>query len=210
MNRKSIYIVLAVLALVVATLACGESTPEVRVPEATPKPGETQPAAPPAATATERPAPTPTTAPLGSSRSNPAPVGAEVTINDMTMKIIEVTRPADDIVAAGNMFNATPEPGNEYIMVTISVVCNKSSDVTCQLNSYLDFKLTGSSGSVRDPEIIVGVAGLLGDPLEDTEFFGGATVTGGTSIFEVAQDETDLILIYEPLFGTSKAYLAVQ
>ncbi len=206
MNRKSTYIVLAVLALVVATLACGESTPEVRVPEASPKPGETQPAAPPAASATERRARTPTTAPLGSSRSNPAPVGAEVTIDDMTMKIIEVTRPADDIVAAGNMFNATPEPGNEYIMVTISGVCNKSSDVTCQLNSYFDFKLTGSSGSVRDPEMVVaGVAGLL----EDAEFFGGATVTGGM-IFEVAQDETDLILIYEPLLGMSKAYLAVQ
>jgi len=201
MNRKSAYIVLVVLALIVATWACGESTPEVRVPEATPKPGETQ-----SATATERLASTPTTAPPGSARSNPAPVGAEVTIDDMTMKIIEVTRPADDIVAAGNMFNATPEPGNEYIMVTISGVCNKSSDVTCQLNSYFDFKLTGSSGSVRDPEMMVaGVAGLL----ETAEFFGGVTVTGGM-IFEVAQDETDLILIYEPLLGMSKAYLAVQ
>lgn len=206
MNGRVYVALLAVLVLVMATLACGESTPEVRVPEATPQPGEAQPTAPPAATATERPAPTPTTAPLGSSRSNPAPVGAEVTINDMTFRIVELTRPADNIVAAGNMFNATPEPGNEYVMVTISAVCNKSSDQTCQVNPYLDFKLTGSSGSVREPEMMIaGVAGLL----EDSEFFGGATVTGGM-IFEVAQGETDLILIYKPFLSVSEAYLAVE
>lgn len=198
MNRKSVYIVLAVLALVVATWACG-STPEVRMPEATLKPGETR-----SVTMSESLAPTPTTAPLGSARSNPAPVGTEVIIDDVTMKIIEVTRPVDDIVAAGNMFNAAPEPGNEYIMVTISVVCNESPDVTCLLGSY-DFELTGSSGFVHDPAWVVGVAGLL----ESVEFFGGATVTGGL-IFEVAQDETDLILIYEPLISFSKAYLVVQ
>jgi hypothetical protein len=53
--------------------------------------------------------------------------------------------------------------------------------------------------------MIAGVAGLL----EDSEFFGGATVTGGM-IFEVAQSETDLILIYEPFLSTSEAYLAVE
>ena len=195
MNKRSILITLAVLVLIAVTLACGESTPEVRTP----------------GFATERPAPTPTTAPLGSSRSNPAPAGSEVIISDITIKVGEVTRPADDIVAAGNMFNSAPEPGNEYIMVTVSVVCNKSSDATCQL-SCLDFKLTGSSGSIHDAETMMdGVAGLLPD-LNHREFFGGSTTTGGM-IFEVVQGETDLVLIYKPwldILDVSEVYLAVE
>lgn len=95
MNGRIYVALLAPLALVMATLACGESTPEVRVPKARQQPSEAQPTAPPAATATERPVPTSTTAPLGSSRSNPAPIGAEVTINDMTLKVMELTRLMD-------------------------------------------------------------------------------------------------------------------
>jgi len=204
MNYRVYGVLSAVLVLVIATLACGRSTPEVKVPEATPQPSEVQPTTSLAATATKRPTLTPTTAPLGSSRSNPAPVGAEVTIDDMTFKVVELTRPADDIVAAGNMFYDKPEPGNEYAMVTISVTCNKSSDETCRV-SYLDFKLIGSSGIVREPEIVAGVTGLL----KSSKFFGGVTVTGKI-IFEIAQDETNLILAYKPFLGVSEAYLAVE
>ena len=132
--------------------------------------------------------------------------GAEVTINDMTMQVLNLTRPADDIIAAGNMFNSEADEGNEYIIVSLSVTCDKGTDDTCSFSVLSDFTLTGSSGSVRDAEwMISGVDSLF----EETEFYGGATVEGGLA-FQVDQEETDLILIYEPLFATSKAYLAVE
>ena len=65
---------------------------------------------------------------------------------------------------------------------------------------------SNKTGVAHDAEwMVTGVDGQL----ESTEFFGGATVTGSL-FFEVEQDETDLLLRYEELFGTDTAYLALQ
>jgi hypothetical protein len=197
MKGKRVLAVGATTLLVLTSLACGGTTPEVRIPE-----GTSQPGGPAATTPSE---PVATTAPLGASRSNPAPAGAEVTINQMTMSVVEVVRPADAVVAAGNPFNPTPEPGNQFVLVGISIACNRSGDDTCTVNTFLDFALTGSSGSVREPRIIAGVPELS----DHAEFFGGAATRGGM-VFEVGEDETDLVLIYDPFLGPGQAYLAVE
>lgn len=190
MQKKYLFIVMPIIALVVAALACAESTPEVKAPE---EEGEQ-------ASQTEA-----TSVPVGSSRSNPAPLGSEVTIDEMTFVIADVIRPANDIVAGGNEFNSAPEEGKEFVMVTISATCEKGGEESCLVGPSLDLSLIGSAGVVYDPEwLISGVD----NQLESTEFFGGSTVSGSI-FFEVQQGETDLLMRYEPFLGLSKAFLAL-
>jgi len=190
MTKYLPYIAIAILIL--AALACSESTPQVKPPS------DDSTAAPAAVEATETPS-------IGSSRNNPAPPGSEVTIDNMTFVVLDSTRPVDALVAEGNMFNPEPEAGNEYVMITISVTCEKAEDETCTIGPMWDMALVGSAGVTHDVEwAIAGVDGQL----EQTEFYGGATASGSL-IFEVGQGETDLVLRYQSLLGTSKAFLAV-
>ena len=136
--------------------------------------------------------------------SNPAPVGSEVSVNNMTFTLLEAVRPADEIVAEGNMFNPTPEEGSEYVLVRLSIRCDRGPDATCR-PAVFEFSIVDSGGLVHDPSIMTsGVPGLL----EFDEMFGGATKTGGL-IFEVPEDDAGLVLIYEPLLSTTKTYLVI-
>ncbi len=195
-SLKKLPVFFALLALVLASLACGSPTPEVTVPEQESNTSEEAPA--PAPAATEAPKP------LGSARSNPAPLGSEVAISNMTIVVTEVVAPANNIVAEGNMFNSTPEPGNEYIFVNISVMCTKSADETCNLSGF-EFSLIDSAGITHDAEIfIAGVSGLF----EGGEFYGGSTKTGYLP-FLAPESDLSAIIKFEELFG-GEAYLAIQ
>jgi len=189
------------LPILVATLACGQSTPEVSTQ---PPAGTEQPISPSGQQPTEPP-PTPTEASLGSSRSNPAPAGSEVKIDDYVVVVTEVISPADDIVRRGNMFNTTPEPGNHYVFVNTTVTCTLPSDQSCNLSTF-EFTLIDASGIAHDPGIfLTGVTGLL----EDGEFFGGATKSGYLA-FIVPDDDAGLILHYEALLFGGEAFMAIQ
>jgi hypothetical protein len=131
-------------------------------------------------------------------------MGTEVMTKYQIQKIEEVIRPADDQVAQANMFNPDPEPGNEYVMVRITIQCIQPSGEKC--NVYLsDYKLSGSTGLIREPEwVISGLPHML----ESTEMFGGATLSGWI-VFDVSQDETGLILAWEPTFSLSTGYISL-
>lgn len=146
--------------------------------------------------------PTNTPAPDGHSREQAVPVGQEVAVSDMLLKIVEIERPADQTIAEGNRFNGEPEPGNEAMIITISTTCTKPSSQTCLITPG-SFQLSGSAGVVRN--IIYGITGLPNE-LDQTEFFGGASVSGWIA-FEVQRGEENLILSYEPLFSLTYAYL---
>ena len=186
-------ILYALLAMVLVSLACGSSTPQVNLPSE----GATQPVVAPADTPTEIPKP------LGSARSNPAPVGAEVVIDDMAIKITEIVAPANDIVAAGNQFNTVPEAGNIYIFLNLSITCNKSTDATCSILGF-EFSVIDSGGITHDSEFfLAGVSGLF----ESGEFYGGATKTGYVA-FIVPEGDTGLIMKYSNFI--SEAFFALQ
>lgn len=184
-------------------LACGSSSsesPVVKTPVNTMVSSITE------STSTPEPIiPTPTEEKvLGLSRSNPAPVGSEIIADDMSLVILEVVRPADSIVAKGNMFNSTPEPGKEYLFVKLKITCMKSSDGKCSIYSS-NYKIVTSTGNVVDPEwFIAGVSGLL----ETSDFFGGAS-TEGYVAFIIDKTEISPVLMYEPFFS-DPVYLLVQ
>lgn len=146
---------------------------------------------------TDTPAPTNTPEPDGSSRDLAIPPGEIGQSRDFTLRVIDIERPADDTIQQGNQFNSEAEPGNEFLLVNLEVQCTLDSSETCMFTPSLDFEVFGSSGIIREVEIfIVGVPNML----EQSEFFGGATVSGRLA-FEIGQDETDLILKFEPGFG---------
>ena len=80
------------------------------------------------------------------SRSSPAALGTPVFIDHMSLKVTGLVRPADALVAKGNMFNATPAAGQEYIFVNLSATCKLSPGQPCTISDS-DFKMIGSSGS---------------------------------------------------------------
>lgn len=163
-------------------------------------------AAPTATAEPTVPPPTATPMPLGSAKDAPAPVGSEVIANEFGIVVTAITRPADEIVARGNMFNTEPEAGQEYVRVTLNVRCVKDASEQCDISPYA-FKLYGSEGIVREPEnFLAGIDGML----ESTEFFGGATLQEKSLFFRVGEGETSLILEFESgLIFRAQAFFAL-
>jgi hypothetical protein len=156
---------------------------------------------------TDTPAPTdiPTLPPAGESRDNPVPAGTVVNIGgDMTLTIVNGTRPADSIVLNGNMFNTKPEVNQEYVQVDIQVVCRKSSSDKCYF-AVSEIKAVGADGNIHEAEtFIAGVDGLI----ESGEFFGDAT-RSGKMFFIVPKDDKSVVLFYDPLLFGDTVYFAI-
>lgn len=149
---------------------------------------------------------TDTPIPYGSTRENPYPINVPVDIGgDMEITILGVERPADAKVIEGNMFNDKPDAGSEYMLVTISVKCNKPSNEKCAFNTY-EFKVVGADGQVLDQASVAGVHGALE---AFPEFFGGS-VLGGDMTFLVKQGDAQTVLFYDPLFSEHLVYFALQ
>lgn len=172
-------------------------------PEATATSGPTSTPAP-----TEPPLPTATvtSGPRGVTRDQPHPIDAVIDIaGDMKVSIVEVVRPANDIVQQGNMFNDTPVPNQEYVMVKLHVECVKSSNDKCTFDKY-QFKAVGADGQVRDQ---ASVAGLPGAFESYAEFFGGAS-TDGNIVFLLSQGDPNAVMFYEPFIFGDPVYVALQ
>lgn len=193
---KNIQIILAGAVLFIVACICG-STP-------TTSPEQTSPTARPGETAA--PTFTPKPAPLGATRDQPYPVDTVVDVGgDTQISIISVTRPADEIVVAGNMFNNTPEPNLEYVIVKLHVQCNKPTNEKCDFSTY-ELKTVGANGRVQDQVFVAGVP----EELEAfSEMFGGASIEGSL-VFLATKDDSKVVLFYEPLIFGDPVYIALQ
>ena len=194
MKRR--YILIGVFSiLLISIIACGSTGVEVSTPAGNQPGNQSVP--------TSQTGSLPTaTVPVGTSRSNPAPVGSIVHVDDMDFIVTGVIRPANSDVSNGNMFNETPVAGKEYMLVTLNVTCTLSSDKQCTFSTY-NLKVLGSDGILADKAFVAGVPGLI----EDSTFYGGASVTGNMP-FLVTQGDTSILLVYQPIFGDS-FYLAL-
>ena len=181
-------VAVALASLGVFLLACGRTAPVV-LPQ--PSEADTVPLQP-------------TLPPLGASRFNPAPPTTEVQIDDMSLSITDVVFPANALVRDGSLWNPTPEPAADYILVGIAATCNLPSESSCRL-SGLEFSLVDTSGIAHNPRLLI--AGVSGK-FEGSEFFGGAT-KAGYLLFVIEGEPTDHVLKYEALFG-GEAYLRLN
>ena len=196
MKSRFIKLVFAFLVIAVVTAACGSRSGVEAVSSADgqERVDSGQPVGA-AATATE---------PVDTSTSNPAPAGSEVVIDDMAFVILSSTRPATDIVMAGDQFNTEPEEGQEYVLVELQVTCRLTGDEQCDF-SMRGFSFLGSYGITRYLEIFVeGVDGLL----KGGDLSGGQSLSGIIP-FIIPTDETDLMLVNETFFGDT-FYLAIE
>jgi hypothetical protein len=217
-NRSNFWKGLAIIGALAFGLCClvilfvintsgDPSTSTTNQPFPTSTPGSQQTEAEPAATTGPAPTQTAAQAELGTTRDQPLPMNTTVDIGGgMQVTILEVVRPADDIVIAGNMFNDTPVPGaEEYLMVKLQVDCTQSSNEKCNFNHY-EFKTVGADGQVHDPASVAGIPEEF-EPF--AEFFGGASLTGNIA-FLAAQGDEAVVLFYDPLIFGDPVYLALQ
>lgn len=194
-----------ILIFILLISGCGSN------PSAATAPSANQPATAPVAQASPPPAyavPSPnapqtnTATVVVTTKDNPAPVGSAVLVDNMKIVVISKVRPADSLVAKGNMFTDTPSADQEYMFVTISVSCEQATDKQCNFDTY-NFKTLGSDGVVKDFKQVTAIDGLL----KYTTYNGGSTLTGILS-FLVAKNDPKILLVYQPSAGDS-SYLAI-
>jgi len=140
----------------------------------------------------------------GGSPATAYPVGQQIFVEDMTFKVTGIIRPADNIVAAANVFNTAAKDGQEYLFVKLKVTCELPVDDTCTF-SLLNFSIVESDGSAYDAELFV--AGVA-DMLEDQDFAGGEVLEGNLG-FILHQAEADPVLMYES-FSQETFYMQVK
>lgn len=141
----------------------------------------------------------------GKTRNNPIPLNTEKNLGRMSFAITGVTRPADDIVVAGNMFNTKPEPSQEYLMIEARTVCLRDPSEKC-LFTPSEFKAVGSDGNIVDAQFVVsGVPGQF----DRGETFGGS-IKVGRLFFLVPKGDPGVVIFYEALLFGTPTFFAIQ
>ena len=140
---------------------------------------------------------------IGHFRTNPIPPGMAVESGDgFTFTVVSATFNATAAVMNENPFSDPPADGNIFTIARVRVQ-NVGGDANSEINlSYSDFALVGSS-AVKFSWLGHSCGLLIPDELDVSLFPGG--IGEGNVCFEIPQSETDLILIYEPLFSLDAA-----
>jgi hypothetical protein len=141
----------------------------------------------------------------GNTRENPIPLGTEKAVGDMAFIITGVQRPADQIVAAGNMFNTKPEATQEYLMIEARSTCLLDPSKKCSFNT-MELKAVGSDGNVINSQFVVsGVPGQF----DSGETFGGSA-KAGRLFFMVPKGDPGVVIFYEPMFFGSPTFFSIK
>ena len=173
-------------------------------PTATPTPAPTAtptPTVTPTPTPTATPTPAPTPAPIGQSRQNPTPFGALVVLEDednpqdhWEVSVLSLNDDAWKIIRTENSFNDPPEPGNQFVMVTVRMKYLGPDSVTL-LGDYR-FRALGNSGVVYSP--FRQSCGVIPDDLPIQELFTGGQVEGNVCWQVASSDVESLVMFIEP------------
>lgn len=145
---------------------------------------------------------------LGEERGNPAPFGETVTTEDWQVNIVEAVRgdEAWAMVQEANPYNEAPREGMEYVAVKAHVRYISTVDESISVDNFY-FKTTGSAGVLYDPPSIVDPS-----PVMEVTLYPGGEYEGWVTL-EAAQDETDLLVVFEPAFDmtqTNRRFLSLE
>lgn len=146
----------------------------------------------------------------GKSKEAPAKLGETIVGRNWEVSILEALRGEEALarVMEANPFNEEPEAGKEYVLVRLRArsLASSNPDELALVNGAL-LKITGEKGVIYEKPFAVAP-----DPQFDGTLFPGGSIEGW-EVLEVAEGETGLVLIFEPLFSLSKAdrfFIALQ
>jgi hypothetical protein len=132
---------------------------------------------------------------VGLSRQDPAPIGETVTTDEFEITLTDVMRGDEvyNMLLEVNQFNDPPGEGMTYLSALIHARRIGTADRAVEIYDF-NFDSTGNSNILYElPSVVEPDDGL------DAYLFPGGE-TEGLVIVEVPEDETDLMLVFEPLF----------
>jgi hypothetical protein len=139
-------------------------------------------------------------------RRNPIPLGQEAQVGDWKIKVVDAVLDATKMVADANMFNKAPEPGNQYVLVTIEATYIGEESSTFWVEMM--YHLVGSKGNTFDSGMVVVPDSIL----DEGEVFSGGTISGNlVFIAESAQVRGGTLMLEEFVnFGQSRVFFAIE
>ena len=126
----------------------------------------------------------------GAPDTRPAPLGYAVPLGGgrLVVGVLEVTRPANDIIARASPSNPVPISGSEYLMVKVVLQCEPS--ITGDPCLGVQFRVIDSTGTYyEEATVLAEVPNRFELPNIDSAF----TVTGNV-VFLVPISASDLVL----------------
>jgi hypothetical protein len=136
-------------------------------------------------------------APGESSRDQPIPIGESAKVGDWILTVDSISPAADELILSENTFNAPPDPGYQFFMVTVTLTYDGAE--SARPSSGLSFNAVGESNVAYDTfSPSCGVVPLdLG--LAD-EVFSGGTIEGNVCFPVKSDDAASLVMYVEPFF----------
>lgn len=145
----------------------------------------------------ETPTPAPRSAEPGT-RDSPLPIGTTAEIGGgWVASVVGATPNANDVIAQTNPFNALPEPGAQFFLVTIQATYEgEGSSVLPAANA---FSVVGDSAVAYT--VFAPGCGVVPDPFQYTDVFEGGTVVGNIC-FAVQSSDIDSLVMFGEDFVT--------
>jgi hypothetical protein len=142
-------------------------------------------------------------------RENPVPMGNLVVLSDgWQIAVMSVIPDATNTVLNENQFNAQPKPGNQFFLARIQAKYTGSGSDTFS-GSY---RLRAVGPSSVGYTTYGNSAGVIPDPLPDSEVFSGGVVEGNIGWEIKSSDASALVMYDNPIsFGDNKdrVYMAL-
>jgi hypothetical protein len=141
-------------------------------------------------------------APGESSRDQPVPMGTAAKVGDWSIAVVAVTPDAWPIIQAENSFNDPPEPGHQFVMVTVSMTYEGMESADPGFDP--SFKAVGASNVAYDT--FSPGCGVVPQALSGAgEVFTGGTIEANVCFSVRSEDVASLNMYVEPLFSFDDA-----
>lgn len=137
---------------------------------------------------------TPATTEAGKSRFSPVPFGSSLTCEDERVTILSSKR-------LYSISYDRAEQGETFLVITIRIDFLGDPQQKKHYLSTLKYRVVGSKGQIYDAEWWT----ETDTPLKGGEFYGGST-TSGDLVYEVNEEETSFVLIWNCVLGQDRYF----